>query len=502
MNAIRLFLLALTKNVAPIVGLTLGFAFLAPACDSSPANASGAGGSSSTGGTGGASAGDTSKYLGPPTVTLGAAQQYFMRSGVAQPILMRNIAANSAAEAVQLLDVAKNGGTRLVRFQLTQGFGYTTLGITSKGDVVESVASDWDKVIDAAADRGIAIIPVFAIWGDWNDGTPDYGWSHWSANPLNQANGGPAAQPSELLSNTTAQQRWLGWLSKLVTRWQARANIAAWETFSEIDLLTGSTEATAVAFAETAASTVRALDTYKRPLMMSTSDLNEWTNLWASNGNDIVQLHPYGNNLDDLILQHVKTRLAAGKPVLIGESGLDAANPDGTTIISTNANAKVGLRHAVWAGLVSGALDARAFYWEDGYAVFFPQTGMSLVNQYATVESTAVTFLGTTEFTGLSPAAVTNPATLFGAALAGSNLVVAWFRDASCIAPWNCTASVASASVSITLPAAVADGNWSVTLYDPVSGTSQSPVPATVSGATLNFTLPAFTDSIVLRAQP
>jgi len=29
---------------------------------------------------------------------------------------------------------------------------------------------------------------VFTGWFDWNDGTPDYGYSTWKDNPLNHAN--------------------------------------------------------------------------------------------------------------------------------------------------------------------------------------------------------------------------------------------------------------------------------------------------------------------------
>jgi hypothetical protein len=473
--------------------------FCVVACDSPSSLTQGAGGANSLNSTGGAATGGTTQYLGYPSVTLLPSTRYPTRDHIAQPQLMRNIAANSVAEAIQLLDLAQASGTHLARMQLTQGFGYATLGITSNGNVVESLASEWDNVIDAAADRGIAVIPVFAIWGDWNDGTPNYNWSHWSANPLNSINGGPATDPSELLTDTFTQQRWLAWLTKLVTRWQSRANVFAWEAFSEIDLMTGVTEAAATAFAVKAADSIRAADSYRRPVMTSTSDLNPWTALWASSGNDIVQLHPYGTNLDELILQRVPARLAIGKPVIIGESGLDAASPDGTTVISTNPNANVGLRHAIWAGIVSGAGNARAFYWEDAYAVFYPATGMSLVNQYATLETPASTFLGNKDFTGLVPASATYPSSLFGATLASQDQAIGWFRDALCVDPWSCTASVSSTDISVVLGASF-DSSWVVRFFDPTSGELLQSAPANVVNGTLSFTLPPFTDSIVFWA--
>jgi hypothetical protein len=52
----------------------------------------------------------------------------------------------------------------------------------------------------------------------------------------------------------------------------------------------------------------------------------------------------------------------------------------GGNTLTTSKNARLGIEHAIWAGLVSGALDGRAPYWEDGFAVFFPELSWTFLH--------------------------------------------------------------------------------------------------------------------------
>jgi hypothetical protein len=438
---------------------------------------------------------------GPPWLGWQPGERYFLLEGRAQPLVLRNISAPDEGQFAKFFDLAKQAGTRIARIHLTQGMG-SSLGIDAQGGVTQTWVSHWDSVFDAAASRGLSVIPVFGIWGDWNDGRPDMGWANWSANPLSRANGGPAAAPADLFGDTAAHQAWLTWLGELVARWQARSNLAAWELFSELDLVSGADQAAATAWAELAVDVVRSADSYHRPVLASTSDLVLWPELWASRANDMVELHPYGAELDLLILDRVPARLlAAGKPVMVGESGLSAAAPDGTTLTSA-PRADLGLRHAIWAGLVAGASTVRAFWWEDSYAVYYPGSGLPLVDAMATLEASVPDFLGNTDCGGLEPAVTTQSASISGAALARSDLVLAWFRDAGCVPPdWTCGTEIAGATVSVTLPNSANDAAWSVTIHDPVTG-NQALSTASVSQGTLTLTLPPFRDAVALRAEP
>jgi len=402
--------------------------------------------------------------------------RYFEADGIRRPLLMRNVSAPSVSAFLPLFRDAKAAGTELVRLQLTQGFGYGTLGIDPRGRVLPDWASQWDDVLDAAEQQGLAVIPVFAIWGDWNDGNPDWGWTHFDANPLNVTHGGPATSPQELFLDGETTKAWHAWLAALIERWHTRPNIVAWELFSELDLATGVTEPSATAFVEKSAELVRSLDVLGRPVFASTSDLPllngaPWTELSESPGNDILSLHPYDPDLDRAAVSRVHTLFASSeKPVLIGESGLDAAAPDGTTLTSS-AHAATGLTRAIWAELVSGAASARSLYWEDGYAAYFPESGLGLVNERRELEREAAAWLEGKNFTGLLPVELAG-ATHFGAAMASANRVYGWARNAQSYAPDYATLPLDEFKIEVGLPPDTPDATWSITLTNPYDGSS------------------------------
>lgn len=442
-----------------------------------------------------------------PWLTLPAGSRYFEKEGRRAPVLLRNISAPDVPTFTTFLGQAHAAGTTVVRVQLTQGFGYDTLGIDANGAVLPDFASSWDSVLDEAERQELSVVVVFAIWGDWNDGTPDLGWTHFSANPLGSALGGPAQSPADLfVPGSATQTAWIGWATSLVDRWKARPNIVAWEVFSELDIASGSTEATATAFAEAAADAVRAKDPMNRPVLASTTDGPllqgaPWTQLWASRANDLVSVHVYDENLDTVATSRVQTVLSlTQKPILIGESGLDAATPDGTNVTSA-PNAAVGLRHAIWAELLSGAVDARALYWEDGYAVNVSSSEVDLVDADQDLEATAAQWLGDTDFSTLAPLGVMASPQVYGAALGSETLVLGWVRNGASLPPDWTAAAESQVSVWVVLPSGAADGMWTVTLTDPTSGVKTNVVGTSVGGR-LTFTIASLADAVGFEAHP
>jgi len=478
------------------------FALLS-ACD---ANSTSGGKGGIGGASGGPNAAGGMAATDAPWWTLPSQSHYFERGGRRAPLFLRNATAGSAADFAPLLSAAHEAGADAIRIQLTQGFGYDTLGIDSQGNVLSAWAAEWDRVLDQAAAQGLSVIPVFAIWGDWNDGTPAAGWIHFDANPLNNKNGGPASSPAELFDDTATQRAWLHWLGTLIDRWQSRPNIIAWEVFSELDLATGANETNATAFAERASDLIRAHDPSNRPVLASTSDLPlldeaPWTELWASRANDVVSLHPYDANLDVALSTRVaQVRAQTDKPILIGESGLDAGAPDGTTL-TTSASAKLGLGQAIAAELVSGSASARAFYWEDGYATYYPQSGPAFVESMGDLEAPAAAWIHDLNFVGLEPATITTTPPIFGAALASSSEILGFIRASELTAPeWTAT-PVVNEFVQITLPAGSrANANWWVELQT-LDGILVHGLTVTSTGDALGFGLQHPFTSLVFRAR-
>ncbi len=425
-------------------------------------------------------------------LTLKPGDFYFSLDGQPGFIFSRNIAGYQPWHYDTFLDWTRDGGSRLARIQLDSlGMGYTSTGGVDLG-----WQAQWDHVLDKAELDGIYVVPVFSGWFDWNTGS---GYSTWKSNPLNQANGGPVKSPAELFQNgSPTQTLWLQWMQALVKHWQARKNILAWEIFSEVNLASGATEATGIDFVNSAASTIRSADPAHRPVTASLADVGTWPNFYSSTAIDYINIHPYppSAQLDRTIVSEVRNDLAAYKrPVLIGESGLNADSPE-----NYPPNAEVGVRHAIWAAIVSGAMNGRALYWEDSFAIYFSSLGMPFVQKYASLERPAVNFVSGVDFSGFKPLTSTSTGGIWGAAVGNENSVLGWYRDAKCEPPdWTLQGVLTGQSVSLdVLPGS--NTRWQVDFYDTKTGTTVlSSEIVTGSGGTLILHLPDFQDDIAFK---
>ena len=438
-----------------------------------------------------------------PEMTLKPGDKYFTVNGKPGFIYSRNLAGYDPFQYELLLGLTKTGGSKLVRVQL-DGLG---MGFTNTGDLDAAWAKNWEMVFDRAAADGISIIPVFGVWADWNNGTPDYGYSTWNSNPLNNANGGPTANPGELFQkDSTTHRLWLNWMKTLVERWQGRKNIAAWEIFSEVNIASGTTEHIAVGFVEEAAAVIRAADSFHRPLTASLADVGEWPSFYRSDALDFINVHPYpiSGKLDTYLISVVRQKLDQyDKPVLIGESGLNAATPDSEAgKITISKNAARGIEHAIWAGMVSGAMNGRALWWEDGYAIYFQSLGFSFLNNYHDSELAASKFIEGIDVSAFKPLASRVQGKITGAALGDEQMVIGWYRDAGCEPPdWPLQAVISKQNVILTVPGSTK--NWKVEFYDTRTGTPLlGSATAERQGATITIGLPDFTDDIVFRMYP
>ncbi len=438
-----------------------------------------------------------------PALTLESGAFYFSLDGVQNFLFSRNLAGVTPWQYSQLLDLISFGSSRVIRLSLDS----MGTGITPGGEVDEVWAGKWEQVLDDAAAQGIYVIPVFSTWYDWNNGTPDLGYSQWGSNAFNVANGGAAATPADLfLAGSPTQTLWLAWVEKLVQRWQNRENIIAWEIFSEVNLATGSTESTGTAFVESAAARIRAVDSRQRPTTASLAGFDEWPGFLRNDALDFLNIHPYPETaqLDTFIIQKTRQYLTAyHKPVLIGESGLSAATPDSEAGQITIADhASIGISHAIWAGVVSGAMNGRALWWEDGVAIYFPELSFPFMAKNSQAELSASAFVQGMDFAGFAPLPTQSSAEITGAALGNESMVIGWFRDAACEPPdWNLRPIPAGQKVTLTRPGLAQD--WQVDFYDPQTGTTiLSSAFVAPQGETITLTLPAFTDDIAFKLYP
>ena len=328
------------------------------------------------------------------------------------------------------------------------------------------------------------------------------------------ANGGPGSSPADLYRSGSAVQRaWLGWLGRIATRWKAHANVAGWEIFSELELVThtGSEahfEAGALRFVESAAAVLRRADPLRRPVTASLAGWYRWLSLYASDAIDLAQVHLYGpeQNLDIRIWEAARMLRPLGRPLLLGESGLDWRPPDGTTA-TTSVHAPMATRQAVWAALTNGFMNGRALWWEDGYAVL--QNGddasVSFVTGYPAVERGALAVLGGLDMSRMR--ALTDEGMWMCNLIGDERTVLGWIADWSCGSPQGVQppACEVRMGVSCEVPVPGDAARWQVVFHDTTTGAALGPPLALArEGRRVVVPLPAFTEDVafVLTAAP
>jgi hypothetical protein len=428
---------------------------------------------------------------GQPKFELRAGEKYFRVNGQPTFLLGRNPVGMSPKAYDDHFRHAAAAGERLMRIHFT----YSPPGERA-GQIDATVLTGWDEILAAAEKRGLAVVPALGVWADWNDGSRNEIWHAWDKNPFNARRGGPAKQPSELFEDGPCRRLWLKRLETFVKHWSNRRAIVGWEIFSELDLVTGATEERAVEFSERAAAVIRSTDPLKRPVTASQAGINEWPRLLKSDALDFIQVHPYaggnfGGHLDDLIISVVRDRLRKyGKPVLLGECGLDARPPRGTLDVA--ARAEVGIRHAIWASVVSGAMNGRMLWWQDGYDQF---ESADLCRHYHQAASPAASFVRGIDFTDFGPLPCNLPVGVKGAVIGNATTQLGWFRDATCVPPDWPTKPLSGQQVTMDTPG----NSWQVEFFDPITGKSTGERQISVRDQGLRIDLPEFQGSIAIK---
>jgi hypothetical protein len=437
-----------------------------------------------------------------PALAWHPGDSYFSINGRPAFLFSRNLAGWVPDDWATLAGMAHQQGDQFVRVFTSSASmgGYHGYGYTPRGEILEDWSNNWEHFFDAAEADGLYVLPSFWGWINWND----TGYNTWADNPFNSANGGPAKDPREIFTkDSPTQLLYLKWFKRLVTRWQDHKNILAWEVVSEVNLINGISQPEGIYLAEQLAKVVREADSLHRPVTASVADWSGWSEFLRSDAVDFINFHPYppDGDLDHRILEQVPLLLNTyHKPVLIGESGLNAATPDSADgKITIAPNARTGIQHAIWAQLVSGAINGRALWWEDGYGIYFPALGMPWVQKYTDVEAPVARFVESVDMTGFKPIAARASGKIFGAALGNEEMIIGWYRDASCEPPdWNLQPVVSKQTVTLTVSGMTP--NWKVDFYSTKTGTGIiSSTTVTQQGNKVTITLPDFTDDIAFK---
>ena len=185
----------------------------------------------------------------------------------------------------------------------------------------------------------------------------------------------------------------------------------------------------------------------------------------------------------------------------MGESGLNAATPDSAEgKITIAPNAQTGIQHAIWADVVSGAMNGRSLYWEDSFGIYFSSLDIPWLQKYKTEELPAANFVNGVDFADFKPLNATTSSQIWGAALGNDRSILGWFRDAGSEPPdWNLKPTLSKQTVTVIILGSAA--NWKVDFYDTKDGTTilSSNIVST-AGNTIAIPLPDFHDDIAFKA--
>jgi hypothetical protein len=424
-------------------------------------------------------------------------------------ILGRNptgVSSNAYNTVFSQMDAA---GERFARLQFTNIPAATAAAPLGTIDTspTSTMTTIYDPALADADNNGIAVMPELGVWGDWSTS-----WT-WSQNPYNQANGGPCVSPSELFKTGPCQSTWLNYIGQVVKHWSSHRSIVAWEIFSELNNVTQSTDSEGASFVAAAAATIRANDTWNRPITASTtipepntilSSYNFWNQTLSSPAFDFISIHPYGSysmtspdtgNLDSQVLSAVPLLINTfHKPVLIGESGLNVNVTPGAPPVS--ANAFIGVQNAIWAEAVSGAMNGRALWFEDGYDLF---GNFNISNSYRNVSVPIVNFVSGVDYAGFAPIPISTTSEVTGAIIGSKGTMLGWFRDVNCTFQTNWERDQINGQI-VTVTS-IGGKSWAVQFYDTATGD-----PIANSGSTimtqnnqLIIPLPSFTMSIAFK---
>jgi len=490
-----------------------------------------------------------------PFITWTPGEYYFRVDGPSSLVLGTNPFGLTDAEYTPLFQQAAANGEKVVRIHVAKWYNFLS---TNAVPYDAAWIAAWEAVFQEAAANGLYVLPVLDVWSNWNTTMPGWSSNFFNTSATSYAcvnhlsDCGPAMTPADLLvAGSPTQVKWLDLMEHLVTEWSDNTNIIGWEIFSELDNIEGWSETTVNDLVTAAALRIEPADPLGRPLTASYKGVNSYPlQLVETNTHiDFVQLHPYAlfppynGNLDALILDYVGLRRPLfSKPILIGESGLDTLFPsDKINTLTLKPRAWVGVNQALWAGAVSGAMNARMLWFQDGYDANYDvcthaelgavyaldpacadgdaTTILTLHQLYANASQPVVSFLAGVDYTGFAPVPLTNAAgDLIGASLGNSNMVIGWVRDTLSVAPLITDPAVAGydladhwpwrpligQTVTLDMPAGAQSDDWLVEFYDTTTGDRIETIDADQDAITgdITFTLPEFQGSLGFKVYP
>ncbi|MBP7125323.1 hypothetical protein KBD49_03045 [Myxococcota bacterium] len=234
----------------------------------------------------------------------------------------------------------------------------------------QKAAARLDRILDLAESQGVALQLVFQQHSQFQTTH----WSSWEQNPWNAANGGPCAASMEFFTLPEVVEGFDRRMRYIVARYGDSPAILAWELWNEVDLIEGYDAGVVSRWSRERVARLRQWDPYGHLVTTSYALPAFPEQDWEFEGYDLVQLHSYLESYWDALEIFADPLLAFGKPVVVGEFGIDflgeANRRDTEAVHLVN-----GTLWAVMLGYTGGVM---SWWWDSWLEEPGPLAGWSL----------------------------------------------------------------------------------------------------------------------------
>ena len=373
---------------------------------------------------------------------------------------------------------------------------------TGLGDYTKRLDRAWalDQVFRIAAKYGVGIDLVLINHGAFSESTNP----EWFANPYNELNGGPIANPGEFATNTIARKFWEQRLRYITSRWAGEPALFTWEWWNEVNFtpISGQVLTDWIAWSD---SLLKKWDPYKSPTTTSWSSgasLQDWSVV------DYAVTHVYDDKdpIKTLTAQATALREAVpNKPILVGEMGSGTVTEDPFT-----DPFGLHLHNAHWAATFVGFGAPASYWWWDIY--------VDPLNLWGLTKGLSILLKGTNpvEMQSSEISTLKSTSTLL---LSDQTSVLGWIRhndyDRSAKARLLLEAAIKSLKTKkppqtkfpdpqskggkVTIPVQ-SNGKFEITVLETKSGRTLKSYILDSKDSKITFTVPAFVGDVAFKA--
>ncbi|MBL7857984.1 MAG: PKD domain-containing protein [Cyclobacteriaceae bacterium] len=308
--------------------------------------------------------------------------------------------------------------------------------------------------------------------------------SNWSDNPYNSANGGPLTKAEQYFYNAAAKARTKKLLRYIVARWGYSQNLFAWELFNEVNFTGDHPNQTAqwlpavMSWHDEMGQYIKALDAFDHPVTTS-SDESHLAQMDKLTGLDNVQYHLYNTNLlsvqteKDRSLRNAMTRTG----VINGEYGLDVTTADVPFDVQ---------RVSIWTGVMT-QVPHLMWLWNNyttaSWANLFKYPAQYLADEDFIAKGSPSDWIFDVRY---------NTGKLSSVGFRSGNDFYAIVYDGS-----NRN-NLSNVSCDF---AALPSGNYSITLFNTLNGTTTTEEREVSSTSGKTYTLPVFSKAVALKVK-